>query len=300
MAWYGYALLSALAIATVGLLQKKTLQHQHTAEYVAIFGIIKVLIFFSVTQSAIQWTVPNTILIWLLIDGLVGATAFFMVAKATRLLELSTAMPILSLDPGLVALLALVFLGERITGTQLIGLGLMLIGTYILELRHYPAGWWTKANFRPGMLFDPFRELAKGRGGHFAILGLIFFSISGVIDRFVLQHVTPTTYLAYILPTMAVVYILFFLRAKQPLEILRPGRGYVIFIIILIAALHLGSNFAQAKAVSLAAVGLVIAVKRLSVLIDVIVGGKFFHEHNLMQKAVASTIMLAGVYFIVR
>ncbi len=299
MPWYGYALLSALAIAIVGLLQKRTLQHEHTMEYVTVFGVLKLAIFLVLFFPTIQWSVSQTQFVLLVVSGTLTATAFFSIAKAMRRLEISTVLPVLSLDPGLTALLALVLLGETIRSFQLIGLALMLIGTYVLELRHYSTGWWREVRQNPRRMFDPFVAIVKRRGGYFAIAGLTFFSLANVVDRHVLQQVPVTTYLAYTLSVSVALYLMVFSVQRKPLQILRSGHGYMLVLIFIIAGLHLASHLSMAQAFGLAAAGLVIAIKRLAVLIDVIIGGKFFHEHNLAQKVLASVIILVGAFLVV-
>lgn len=299
MAWVGYALISAFAIALVGLLQKRTLQNEHTAEYVMVFSAIKWLMFFSYFRTTITWTVTETEFIWLAVTGLASAAAFYFVTKSLRRTELSVVAPVLAIDPGLTVLLALLFLGETVHGLQLFGVALLLVGTYVLELRHYPPGWWRDSTKHPARIFDPFLQLGRSPGGIFAILAVVSFSLANVVDRYILQSVTVQTYLAYTLSIMTIFAIVVFVTGRRPVTLFRRHR-LTVMPILLAAGLHLIASLTQLQAVSLTAVGLVISLKRLSSLIDVLLGGKFFHEHNLPQKVLASVIMLVGVYFVVQ
>lgn len=298
MPWYGFALISALGIAMVGLLEKKTLQREHSLEYVTIFSIIKLVLFFAFFWPAIQWTVSSHQFWVLILDGSVVAMAFFMVAKAIRRMEISSAVPVLSLDPGLTAILAWLFLGEHLTTTHVLGLSLLVLGTYVLEMHR--AGIEGGPLDKIQTVLGPFKNLWRQKGGGYILAGLAFFSISSTLDRYILKQVPTNTYLGYILVVNAVIFLIWLFLSQRHRRILRPGKGYVLLIIALGAAFHLTSNIAQAKAVSIAAVGLVIAVKRLSVLIDVILGGRFFHEKHLPQKILATMIMLLGLFFVVR
>jgi drug/metabolite transporter (DMT)-like permease len=292
MAWYAYAIISALAIATVGLLQKKTLQREHSFEYVTIFSLAKLGIFLLVFGASTVWAVSTNDLLLLIVSGVVNGLAFVSITKAMRRMELSTVMPVLSVEPAIVALLAFMTLGERLNMTQVIGLGLTLLGTYILELRRHTD--------EPHHLAIPFQRLLRDRGGRFALWGLVFFSVASILDRYLLQHVPIFTYMGYMLLSSTMVFVLMWFVSEEKPELFQTGRRWLIPMIILIAILHLGSNLAQAKAVSLAAVGLVIAIKRTAALIDIVVGGRFFHERHLVQKTLASIIILVGVYFIVQ
>jgi uncharacterized membrane protein len=66
----------------------------------------------------------------------------------------------------------------------------------------------------------------------------------------------------------------------------------------LIALLTTLYRLAQAHATALAAVGLVVAVKRSSALFTTVIGGELFREHDLIRKSVACLIMIVGVYLL--
>ncbi len=300
MPWFSYALISAFCIAVVGLLEKKTLQKEHSAEYVTVFSIMKLGLFLLFFWSAINWSVTGSQLTWLIIDGSIGALAFFMVAKAMKRMEISSAVPILSLDPGLTAILALIFLGERLTSVHILGLSLMVLGTYVLELHRNFDSHGVVIGNRWKVLLSPLTTLWKKPGGNFILAGLFLFSLSATLDRFVLVRVPTNTYIGYTLIVSSIIFLIVFLRDRRRPNLLAAGKGSALFIIGIAAALHLISNISQAHAVAISAVSLVIAIKRLSVLIDVILGGKFFHEKHLPQKILATVIMLIGVFCIVR
>lgn len=300
MPWFGYALIAAVCIATVGLLEKKVLQREHSVEYVAVFSIIKLGLFLLFLSSTIDWTVSTTELVVLIIDGSIGAMAFYMIAKAMRRMELSSAVPLLSLDPGLTAILAWLFLGEHLTMTHIFGLALLVLGAYTLEVHRRHGDLGQQVGSRLWNILSPLRGVWWKGGGRFIIAGLFLMAVSSTIDRYLLLRIPATTYVGYTLIVNTVIFLALFLRSRQPLQLLKPGRGYLLFFITVAAALHIVSTMSQAKAVGLAAVGLVIAVKRLAVLIDVVIGGRFLHEHHLPQKIFASAIMLAGLAFVVQ
>jgi len=71
--------------------------------------------------------------------------------------------------------------------------------------------------------------------------------------------------------------------------------------IILVALLTVGYRYTQIEAIKYApAVALVLSVKRISVFFASIIGGKIFNEEKLLQKAIATAILIGGTFFIVR
>ena len=69
-------------------------------------------------------------------------------------------------------------------------------------------------------------------------------------------------------------------------------------LILLVAVLTTGYRIMQSQAAALAAIGLVIAIKRSSALFTTIVGGEIFRERDLIRKTIACSIMIGGVYLI--
>jgi uncharacterized membrane protein len=66
-------------------------------------------------------------------------------------------------------------------------------------------------------------------------------------------------------------------------------------MIFLVAVFTVIYRFTQIAAVKLAPVALVLAVKRISVLIAIILGGKLFKEKNLTRRLIAAMIILIGI-----
>jgi uncharacterized membrane protein len=68
----------------------------------------------------------------------------------------------------------------------------------------------------------------------------------------------------------------------------------------LVSILTVGYRFAQAEAFKQAQAGLVIAIKRTSaLLIVVLVGGEMFQEKHLIKKTIAALIIVAGILLII-
>ncbi|MFH0829279.1 MAG: EamA family transporter [Candidatus Kerfeldbacteria bacterium] len=300
MTWYWYAIFSAVLISLVGLFQKKTLQNEHSLQYVTIFRTTNFLLFLLIFAPTLTIGTTSTQFFFLGLTGLIGATGQLFVARSLRALDISTVMPILALDPALVALLAFGVLGEKLAGFNIVGIAFVLIGAFVLEShRKEGDGRWRDILHSPKLLVRPFRRMAQERGGRSIIIALFAYAVSGVIDRFLLKQLNVTTYLFYVYLFGTTLFLLLLLATKQKVQLFQQGNRLFFPTIIIAAVMSLFANISQAKATSLAAVGLVIAVKRASVLIDIILGGRLFHEHHIAQKLLASAIILLGLYLIV-
>lgn len=299
MPWFLYALFAALCITAVGLLQKKSLQQERSLEYVTLLNVAKLLVFVTAFSQVLELRVTSGQFVIIGISGFIGGCSLLFTARAMRALELSSVLPILALDPALVALFAFMLLGERLTLVKIGGLLLAVIGTFILEFHRTGSSGLFSFLRSPKSLLEPFRSIGRGPGGRSLVIAVISLALSATLDRLMLVRVPVTTYLFYSYLCGTILYLVLLAGSGTKIGMPSVGKGSFIGIILLTAAINVIGNAAQARAVSVAAASLVIAVKRVSVLFDVILAGKFFHEKNILQKAVASIIILAGIYFII-
>jgi len=54
MPWYGFALITAVAISIIGLLQKRTLQREHSIEFVTLLMMAKLIMFLLVFAPSLK------------------------------------------------------------------------------------------------------------------------------------------------------------------------------------------------------------------------------------------------------
>ncbi len=299
MAWYFYALFAALGISVVGLLQKRSLKQEHSLEYVALLNMAKLLVLLLLFSQVLHLHITSAQFVVLGISGFVGACALLFTARAMRAMELSSVLPILALDPAIVAVLAFFILGEGFSLMKVVGLVLTLVGTFVLEFHRAEHDHLSQLFRNPRHLLAPFKQIGKGPGGHSLIIAVVALAIGGILDRFLLVRVEVTTFLFYNYLFGTALYLVLLAVSGTRIGMPSFGRRSFIGLILLTATINVFANAAQAKATSLAAVGLVIAVKRISVLLDIALAGKLFHERHLLQKSIASIIILVGIYLIV-
>jgi len=203
--------------------------------------------------------------------------------------EISKALPLMVLTPGLVAVFAFFFLGESLTSKETFGIILLMIGTYVLEISD-------KKN-----IFNSFSNIFKSKHYYYILVALALFTASAVLDRLLLTDYkfSPENFMAFQQLFFAVNFaILFLLRRKESSVKKIFNDKNILFWIILIALLTVGYRYTQIEAIKLAPVALVLAVKRISVFFSSIAGGKIFKEKNLVVRAAAAAVMIAGTLFL--
>ncbi len=284
MTWFLLALGSALLSATASIFEKKILFKLGALEFsflLAVFNLIFSVPFFAAVDLA---ALPFNSLTFLYLKTILGAFAFWNVMLAIKNMELSGALPLLVLTPGLVALFAYLILGEALSNLEIIGMILLLGGTYILERRGTD-------------LFEPLRVFIKSKNHHYIIIALLIFTTTSIMDKWLLRdfQLPPKAFIPFQHLFLAFNFLLIVLFTEFGLfKKLKTHSKETWGFVILVSIFTVGYRYLQIETVKIAPVALVLTVKRSSVFFATIIGGKIFKEHNLIRKAVATLIMIAG------
>ncbi len=288
MGWLGFALLSALFVSIASIIEKRTLVREHAMEYSAVvstmIAILSLPFFFLTDYSSLNLKVV------LFIYGLsiIGAIGGLLLVRAIRHMEISLSSPLMVLSPGITAVLALVFLNEKLSLLQWLGMVVLIVGAYFLQKKPREK------------LLNKEKVFRKGNYIGVLLLGLLLYGISSIMDRVVLsRYVDVYTYMALVNFFLAINYIVMLAIYHDGFKGLKHGFKASGWPMLVIAALFVASRYFQAYSVSLAYVGLAIAIKRMSVIFTALIGGVLFHEDHLWRKMGATAVMIAGALLIV-
>lgn len=287
--WVVFVLIATVFTAFESLISKKILSREHAIEFTAVFGLFFLLVcsplFFFIDYNLISF---NSLALIFLATLFSVMGAIFM-HKAMRHTDVGTVMSLWVLGPGFVALSAFVFLGEKLSYIQMSGIGLLIIGAYVLESKNHQK------------IFDPFKMLFKKKYLRYVLISLFIFAFSATIDRHVLSNLNMQieAFIAF----SSLFYAFYSFTAlnlfHNGIKGMKNGIRNVGWLVLIIALFSLLTSFFQAKAIALAPVGLVMTVKRLATLIVIIIGGEMFHENHILKKIISAVIMIAGVLLIV-
>jgi drug/metabolite transporter (DMT)-like permease len=290
MPWYILPLVSAILISIATIIEKKVLTKEHASEFSTVFAMFNAVlcvpfIFFADFSNL---TIGRVLVIYF--ASLLGTLSFLLTAKSTRHMEVSASSPWMILAPAVAAILAFIFLGEKLSAIQVIGMIHMIVGLYILQSHRHSSIW------------DPLREIYASKYIHFILFSLLLYSICALIDRTLLSKYN-VDFMAYMFIAHMFIAINFFIISyvvyggTKEINHGIKTYGWLILLLSIITVTHRTSTI---LAISTTALGLVLPIKRLSALFITIIGGELFHEKNLTRKIIACLIMLAGVIFIVQ
>ena len=291
MTWFAIALLSAFLSAFAAITQKKILFNLGALEFSFLLSLVNLVFSIPFFFFIDYGTINSFNLLVLFIKSVIGVGAFFCVMLSLKNLEISNALPLLALTPGFIAVFAFIFLGEALKTAEVVGLIILMLGTYILE-----SGNSTKIIF-------PFSILLKSKYHRFVILALLLFTASSILDKLLLikLNLSPISLTAFQHIYFAIMFsIIFFVFRKKTEPLPNITNKINLGWIALISILTIGYRYTQVVAIGLASVALVLAVKRTSVFWATIIGGKIFSDKDLLKRSIAAVLILVGAILILR
>jgi len=297
MEWYSFALISALFSATAAISEKKALFKEGALPFstlLSIFNLFLSIPFFLRIDFSTLSALPLAVLLF---KSILGALAFLCVMSGIKNLELSGALPLLVLTPGIVAFIAFILLNEALSFYEISGMALLLTGTYILQISTMAS--LTK---RPQKgIFEPFKVFYRSKGHRYIIGALLLFTVTSILDKALLGRFKTSinVMMGFQHLFLAIVFFAFFsISTKSPIAIRKTLKqsGRIIFVIALLTIVYRYSHFLAVKAGPIA---LVLSIKRTSIFFATVIGGKIFHESYLMRKAISTAMMVGGAILII-
>lgn len=284
MLWFVLTVIAVFFIVTETVLEKKTLVGTRSMEFAALFAFGNAIVLLPLLFKINFTQLNSEVLFLIFLAAIPSASASFLAFKTIKHNQLSEAAPIFALMPLVVTLFAFVFLKEKVTASQLLGIIMIVFGMIFLELKNFKlsCGIFT-----------------KGRGKYifYIALYLLIGGISAMFDRVVLHSLKldALTYLIFIQLFIAINYGIFLIFKKSEFLEVKKQAGKNWKIIILVCLFTVTHRYLYANAIQLASsMGIVVAVYRLSSLAQVFIGGKIFKEEDIFKKVLASIIILTG------
>jgi len=285
MSWFIYAFICALSLATADALSKKALDDNTDPYIVAWVRTGYAAPFIAVLIPFID--IPELDRVFFMITFLavpLDIIAVLLYIKAIKVSPLSLTLPFLSLTPIFLIVTSYIILGEKPDKSGFIGIILVVIGAYLLNVHTISQGF-----------LAPFKAIAKEKGSVLMIIVAFIFSIGACLGKIAVQHSSPAFFsVIYIFLLSLFIFIIISFKSKQFLSksISRPVP--FIFIGMLIAIMII----THLKAISLIEVSYMVSVKRLSILFGVIYGVVIFKETNVKERFLGASVMISGIIVI--
>ena len=285
MFWFPLAFLTALFASLKDVFSKKNLKD--IDEYVVSWSLrffalpFLVLPLFFVKMPSLG----NRFWMALFIGGSLNVIATILYMKAIKYSDLSIAVPMVTFTPLFLLMTSPLILGEFPNLLGLIGVILIVLGSYTLNIKRRHEGY-----------FVPFKALLREKGPKLMLLVAFIWSITSNFDKIGVQNSSPIFWPIGVNIFMTLVMFPIMLY-KSPASLGQISTSYKsLFPIGLFSALSL---IFQMAAINLTLVAYVISVKRTSAIMSVLFGYLIFKERGIKERLIGVTIMIIGVLLIV-
>jgi uncharacterized membrane protein len=232
-------------------------------------------------------TIPplgSAFFIALLLGGTLNAVAVVLYIQALKSSDLSLTVPVVTLTPMFMLVTSPILVQESPTSADAVGILLIVIGAYVLNLRASHQGFWA-----------PFQALLSQRGPRLMLMVALLWSFTSNFDKIGVVNSTPGFWVVSLFSFVAIALIpVILMKSKQPLRQIQSAYP----LLLLIGGFSTLSVVCQMQAVKLIHVTQVIAIKRMSALFGVVWGHLLFQEKGLRERALGTVLMMLGVFCI--
>ena len=204
--------------------------------------------------------------------------------KAIKKEDLSLTVPIISFTPLFLIVTSWIILGEVPTSKGIIGIVLIVTGSYILNI---------KGSFKN--IFSPIKNILTNKAVLFMLGVALIYSITSNFDKMVVLN-SDTTFghsLAYFLMGSVFLVIAIYKREKF-IGPTKKNWGLLLGAMICAVLIPLAMN----NAYELTIVPYAISVKRTSAIFAMLFGFFFLKEKHILPRLVGTAIMVIGVIII--
>ena len=284
MHWFILSLIAALGTSVNDAISKCFFSDL-TAYEMGLIRFFYAFPYLVIGLIVVPWSEADTTFWTCLAVGLpLELAAFLCYMRAIKVSPLSLTVPFLAFTPAFVILTGYLLLDELLNPYGIIGIILILIGSYVLNLS------WVKYEW-----LAPLRAIFKEQGSWLMLLTSLIYSFTATLGKLAIEHSSPQFFaVTYFLIFSLLLFFLFpFIPGTKIGNLVRrpfPGimAGLVLAVMI----------FSHTLAISLIQAAYMLSVKRSSLLFAVLFGAVFFKEKNIKERMLGASIMMTGVCMI--
>jgi drug/metabolite transporter (DMT)-like permease len=284
MIWFVYSLLVAFFESMKDVFSKRSLKN--IDEYIVAWSfwffslpfLVPFLFFIGIPALGKEFWIA------LLVGGTLNAMTSILYMKAIKYSDLSLTVPMVALTPLFLLLASPLIVGEFTSPVGLIGVLLIVFGSYTLNIKHIRGGF-----------LSPFKALLKEKGPKLMLLIAVIWSITSNLDKVGIQNSSPLFWAAALNTYISIIMFPVVL-CKSRKNLKQISKIYkTLFPIGMFGAM---TAIFQMMALTMTLVAYVISIKRTSTIMSVLFGYLIFKEKNIKERLLGVVIMVIGVLFI--
>lgn len=227
--------------------------------------------------------IPGRFWVALIVGGGLNIMATLLYIRAISLSDLSITLPLLSFTPVFLLITSPVMVGDIPTLPGYIGVLLIFAGSYLLGIKDRST------------LSSPIKAIIREPGARLMLMVALIWSVAANMDKIGVMATTPFFWAVCVQSFISLGLTIVLLCSRSVLR----GKTRGNLAMLLLIGFVTGAGFiCQMTAIKLGLVPYVIAVKRTSIIMGVLIGGLYFLEKDLKTRAAAVAVMLVGVFLI--
>jgi bacterial/archaeal transporter family protein len=279
MIWVIFILFSALTRGIGDIFYKK-LSFDFSPQTILLFSSFLNILFLVPTFACIEVLEPK-LMGFVFLKAVAMTTAWLLFLYSLKKLPISVATPLQILSTLFAIIFGFIFLKEYLT--------ILLGGLLTLQIISKKESSQKTSSFLSRAFFS-------------GVLASFFSALSLTLDRYLLRDLIDPANLQFwfyifIFVNTFLVFLVLKTPYKKALQNLKTK--WWIFVILSLFLVISDRTYMIAATYPLALLGLLIPMKRLSIIFSVFIGGKAFKERNLNSKILATFVMLIGLVLMV-
>lgn len=285
MTWFLYALATAVFVSLQDALNKRFFGHRSPLE------MFSFLLLYSLPGCLVGlWLTPvpelDSTFWWAFALGIpVNGLGMVLYYRAIKQSPLSLTMPLLAFSPAFLILVGWVLLGESLTLFGILGILVIVSGSYLLHFRLQQGGG-------ASLFAAPFAALMADPGSRAMLWAALIFAVGAALGKMAIGHSNALFFAFSFFSAHNLTILLFFLATRQ------VRLGYLLSqwrLGLVVGNLYFLHITCHNLAVALTKTAYMISVKRLNLVFSVFLGRWVLGERDTGQRALAALAMLAGV-----
>jgi drug/metabolite transporter (DMT)-like permease len=289
MDWLSLSLVCAFSLASADAATKAWLRDYSARELSLVrLGLTGLLMAPLLTDLGPLADLPRAFWLWVLALVPLEVAAMLLYMQAIRDHPLSLTLPYLAFTPVFVILTGFLLLGERVSFKGAGGVSLVVIGAWLLNVRHARLREWRSWG-------APLAAIVYEPGSRMMLSVALLYSLTATMGKGALQYMAPKHFGAFYFALLGVVVTLLFAapRPRMLKSIWRRPWG-----VLAVTACNATMVYTHFLALQRVEVAYMIAVKRSSLLFGILYGAVFFRERDLASHLLAGVLMVVGVSLI--
>jgi drug/metabolite transporter (DMT)-like permease len=283
MIWFFLSLIAATSIA-VRDVSIKTYENLAPPE-IAILELVWALPYFFLGCLLVEIPPLDQTFWWTFILSIpINIAAYILYLYAIKISPISLSVPFLAFTPAFMILTSFFILAETINIWGGIGIGLIVLGGYVLHFTNKQASLW-----------DPLSAFLHEKGSWFMLIVAILFAFAAVIGKKAILHSSPLffSYLFFLIFNITVLAGFLLFRKNDWHKIIRnTPRG------IWLGSLFMVHISFHSLAIAISTAVYMVAVKRSSILITILLSWFILKEENIRFRGLGTLLMFAGILII--